>query len=78
MLRGIFRNWNFMRALRLVLGVAIILQAIVLKDWSVVVLGIVFTSLPVFNIGCCGTGACYVPPKKSSVETKDITYEELG
>jgi hypothetical protein len=67
-----------MRFVRLVLGIAIIVQAVIARDWMMGILGTLFTSMPVFNIGCCGVGGCTAPVDKSNTEsTKDITYEEV-
>ena len=77
MKQAIFRNWNFMRFFRLVLGIVIIVQSIVVKDWAVGLLGVFFTSMPVFNIGCCSAGACYATPKKITENKKDVVYEEV-
>ncbi|MEP7232760.1 MAG: hypothetical protein ABI691_21045 [Ginsengibacter sp.] len=78
MKQAIFSNWNLMRFLRLALGIAIIVQSVVAKDWTMGIAGAVFTMMPVFNIGCCGSGGCATtPPKRSSETTKDITYEEV-
>jgi hypothetical protein len=73
----IFSNWNFMRFLRLGLGIFIIVQSIMAKDWTMGILGLLFTAMPVFNIGCCGTGGCNTPTKKTFETTKDISYEEV-
>ena len=73
----IFSNWNFMRFLRLGLGIAIIVQSIMAGNWTMGILGLLFTAMPVFNIGCCATGGCSTPTKKTSETTKDITYEEV-
>lgn len=77
MLQNILTNWNFMRFLRLGLGIAIIVQAVMAKDWTMGILGALFISMPVFNIGCCGTAGCATPVKKSNETVKDITYEEV-
>ncbi len=73
----IFSNWNFMRFLRLGLGIAIIVQSVMAGNWTMGILGLLFTAMPVFNIGCCGTGGCNAPTKKTSETTKDISYEEV-
>jgi hypothetical protein len=70
-------NWNFMRIVRLVLGIAIIVQSVFVKDWGMTVVGILFTSMPIFNIGCCANGGCSVPLKHSKPKTEEITYEEV-
>jgi hypothetical protein len=77
MKQAIFSNWNFMRFLRLGLGIAIIIQSATAGNWTMGILGLVFTAMPVFNIGCCGTAGCATTVKKSSETTKDITYEEV-
>jgi len=78
MIQAILSNWNFMKFLRLGLGIFIIVQAVIAKDGTMGFLGTMFTLMPVFNIGCCGTGCCAIaPPKRTSETTKDITYEEL-
>ena len=66
-----------MRFLRLGLGIFIIVQSIMAKDWTMGILGLLFTAMPVFNIGCCGTGGCNTPTKKTFETTKDISYEEV-
>jgi len=77
MKQTIFTNWNFMRFLRLALGLAVLVQAVIAKDVLFALLGLGFTAMPVFNIGCCGTNCCYVPPVKKEAITKDISYEEV-
>ena len=74
----IFHNWNFFRLIRLVLGVAIIVQAFVAKDIFLGIMGLVFSSLALFNIGCCGAAGCNTPVKKIAEPTKEITYEEVA
>ena len=73
----IFSNWNFMRVLRLGMGIAILVQAILAKEVLFVIAGLLFSGMAVLNIGCCGTGGCGVPTKKTLETTKDITYEEV-
>lgn len=66
-----------MRFLRLGLGLAVLVQAVIAKDVLFALLGLGFTAMPVFNVGCCGSGGCYVPPKKHINTTKEIPYEEV-
>jgi hypothetical protein len=77
MKQSILSNWNFMRFFRLALGIAIIVQAAFAKDWTMGILGAMFTAMPIFNVGCCGVGGCATPVKKQATTTKDITYEEV-
>jgi hypothetical protein len=77
MKQDILSNWNFMRFVRLGLGIAIIVQSIMHHDWTMGILGALFTAMPVFNIGCCAAGGCAAPAKKNNESVKDISYEEV-
>ena len=66
-----------MRVIRLVLGITIIVQSIITKDWVVGIFGLLFTSMPIFNIGCCAVSDCTTTSKKVVKSTKDIVYEEV-
>lgn len=77
MKRVIFSNWNLIRVLRLAMGIAILVQAVMAKDILFSMLGILFTAMPVFNLGCCAPGNCTVPPSKDHSITNDINYEEV-
>ncbi|WP_438946824.1 hypothetical protein [Sediminibacterium sp.] len=73
----ILSNWNWMRVIRLLAGIAIIIQAIANKDTVFGVAGVLFTIMALFNTGCCGVGGCNTPIQKSNKSTEDITYEEV-
>ncbi|MFA6060132.1 MAG: hypothetical protein WC756_18155 [Taibaiella sp.] len=73
----ILRGWNFMRIVRLALGIFIIVQGIVTKEWAFALLGGLFTILPLLNIGCCGASGCSMPVSKNHKKSEDITYEEV-
>lgn len=77
MKQAIFSNWNFMRFLRFGLGIAIITQAIFAKDWTMGMVGLLFTAMPVFNIGCCAAGGCNTAVKNKMEHKKEIIYEEV-
>ena len=74
---AILHNWNLMRLLRLMVGIFIIVQSIQTRDWTMGILGILFTIMPVFNIGCCGNSGCTTPIAKTQETIKQITYEEV-
>lgn len=78
MKKTILTNWTIIRFLRLLMGLAVIVQAVILKDTLLGAAGLLFSSMAVFNAGCCGTAGCANPAKKSSKSLKDTTYEELG
>lgn len=78
MKQTILTNWTFLRFLRLILGMAVIVQAIILKDTLLGVAGLLFSSMAVFNAGCCGSAGCAAPPAKKSTKTiNETTYEEV-
>lgn len=77
-MKNFLSNWNFMRIIRLVLGIAVIIQGIVLAEWMFIVLGGFFSLMPLLNIGCCGATGCNTRPQKNSRNiTEDIIYEEV-
>ncbi|MEP7239081.1 MAG: hypothetical protein ABI685_14475 [Ferruginibacter sp.] len=73
----ILKNWSIVRFLRLGMGIAILIQAVIARDILFAFLGLIFTAMPVFNIGCCGTNGCYIPADKNQDKTKEIIYEEV-
>lgn len=77
MKKTILSNWTFMRFFRLGLGIAILVQALIVKDILFAFAGVLFTAMPVFNIGCCGNAGCTAPLKKDQDTKKEITYEEV-
>ena len=77
MKQTILSNWTLMRFLRLAIGIAILVQAVIAKDILFAFAGILFTAMPVFNVSCCGTNGCYTPAKKNTESSKNITYEEV-
>lgn len=70
-------NWNFMRVMRLGLGIAITVQSALAHETIMTAIGLLFTSMAIFNIGCCGVGACSTPVRKSNQPLNDIDYEEV-
>ena len=77
-MKTILQAWNFMRILRLVLGIVIAIQGIVVGETVTIILGLLFVGMSVANIGCCGSNGCAVNPGDSTKnKTKDISYEEV-
>ncbi|MGN7818918.1 hypothetical protein ACTJJB_02245 [Chitinophaga sp. 22536] len=70
------KHWNFMRTLRLALGILIIVQGIIAKEWLLAGLGGLFSLMPLMNTGCCGVSGCSTPIPRNNKKTEDITYEE--
>lgn len=76
-MKNYLRNWNFMRVLRLALGIFVIVQGIQAKEWWFVAMGGLFSLMPLLNIGCGGVSGCNTPISKKNKKVEDITYEEL-
>lgn len=77
-MKSILSNWNLFRFIRLGLGVFILIQGIMTGDKFSLMLGSLFTLMPVFNVGCCGAGGCSVDYKNSTKENiNEISYEEV-
>ncbi len=76
-MKNYLRNWDFMRVLRLALGIFIIVQGVQTKEWLFVALGGLFSLMPLLNIGCCGSSGCNTPVSKSNKKVEDISYEEV-
>ena len=71
-------NWNFMRVFRLALGIYIIVQGVQANEWMFIVLGALFSIMPLMNIGCCGTSGCNTTQVSTkNIKNEDVTYEEV-
>lgn len=70
-------GWNFMRVLRLVLSVFIIVEAIKNYDVLFGVIGAVLLLQAVFNVGCCSNGACYTTNVDEENGNKEVVFEEI-
>lgn len=63
-MKYITQPWNVIRALRLGLGVLIVIQGVQAVEPFLIVGGSIFALLAVFNIGCAG-GTCAVPTNRN-------------
>lgn len=61
MLQKIISNWTFIRFIRLILGIFIIVQSVEIQNYWMVLPGILFSGMALFNIGC--SGSCSIPIK---------------
>jgi len=77
MLENIRSNWNFMRIIRLILGLIVIGQSIVMKDVLFGIAGAVFLFMALFNQGCCSTGTCAPVVKNRQNKKEETSYEEV-
>lgn len=69
------KSWGWMRIIRLVLGVIIVIQGIMMKEWLYMILGGFFTLFAIMNVGCCGT-SCTIN-RKTGRSDEPVTYEEI-
>ena len=71
-------GWNFMRWLRLIMGVYLLVNAWLSKDWMAGFFGAFFTFQAVTNTGCCGASGCAVPaPSGKRNTTQEVEFEEV-
>jgi hypothetical protein len=71
-------NWNFMRILRLGIGIYIAIQAIDTQSAFAGVVAVFFLFQAITNTGCCGSNGCAVPIKKSNPDkTEEVDFEEI-
>lgn len=76
-MKTILQGWNFMRILRAVLGIGILVQGIFARDTVSIILGAAFAGMAVANLGCCGSNGCAVNKRSVSNKTEDTHYEEV-
>ncbi len=70
-------NWNFFRIVRLLIGLAIMVEAFVMKDVAFGAAGLAFSLMALFNTSCCGMNSCNTPIKNSNSKTEITVYEEI-
>lgn len=73
------QRWDFVRLLRLVIGVTVIGQAFIMQEWLLGIGGGMLTTMAVLNIGCCGAQGCAVSPKKDAekLSLDETRFEEV-
>ena len=76
-MKTILQGWHFMRTLKLIIAIAIVVQGISSRDTVTIVLGVLFGGMAVANIGCCGVGGCAVDQGSTNNKAEDVEYEEV-
>jgi len=76
-MRSFLRSWDLMRILRMKLGVFIVMQGIQAGEWLLVIMGALFSLMPLLNIGCCSTAGCHTPLSQKQQKAEEITFEEI-
>ena len=73
----ITKGWNFVRLIRLALGLFITVQSLTTRDWTLACAGLFLTGTALFNWGCCGLYGCQPMIKRQSGPAKEMMYEEV-
>jgi hypothetical protein len=77
----ILTGWTFQRGLFVVIGLIIMIQSFVEKEWLSTLLGGYFFSMGLFSFGCasgsCFSGNCGVDSRTNKKEITDIEFEEV-
>lgn len=74
-MRSLLKNWNISRFLRLAIGIAVVVQGILVTDWMLITLGGLFSLMPLMNIGCGAGGTCST--RYSPKDSDHFTYKEI-
>ncbi len=76
--RNILNNWNVMRALRLILGLWILIMAVKSHDITMIFLSTFLVLTAIFGVGCCGVNGCYVQSVSEGKKLPDeVEYDEI-
>ena len=71
-------GWNFMRFLRLGLGIYIAVQAVETLSFLSGIVAVFFLFQAITNTGCCGSNGCAIPINNAKHDTnKEVKFEEI-
>jgi hypothetical protein len=78
-MNALLQNWTFMRRLRLLLGLVVLVQSIIAIDILLGAMSLFLISMAVFNFGCCGSGGCSISfnKSKSIKNIEDVDFVEV-
>jgi len=76
MIKRITNGWNILRMLRLLIGIAAVVQGISQRENVLWIAGSFLLLSAVFDFGCCGSTGCAVRPRAKTTN-KEIVYEEV-
>lgn len=77
MKQRLLTGWNFIRVLYLIAGVMMLVQSVADRQWLLALVGLYFTVMGLFAIGCAG-GSCYAPPvSKTNHALSNTEFEEV-
>jgi hypothetical protein len=63
-----FRQWSFMRILRLSMSIWLFNEAFYQQQLLLGLLGVLFAWQAIWNVGCCDSGTCAYTPKNPEPE----------
>jgi hypothetical protein len=81
MINKILNGWNWRRILYTSIGVMLMIQSFILREWFGVILGLYFTSMGLFAFGCAGNQCLpYVNEEYSlrNAQNEKVNYEEVN
>ncbi|HPF91542.1 MAG TPA: hypothetical protein PLL57_12850 [Flavobacteriales bacterium] len=70
-------RWNWLRWLRLALGVAFLIEGWHSGSGFAYAIGALFAMQGVLNMGCPLLGACAAPPARASATTEEVSFDEV-
>jgi hypothetical protein len=78
-MQQILNGWNWMRFLRLGVGLYALVQVAVEWDPMLAAAGVFLSAMAVFNIGCSGAACApnFRSSKRNEGSTKNISFEEV-
>ena len=63
-MQTILKNWNFVRAIRLLAGIAFLAYGYSIMDWLIIMIGFALSLMALTNSGCNPfTRSCDIAPK---------------
>ena len=66
-MQTILKNWNFIRTIRLLAGVALLVYGYTIMDWLIILIGFTLGIMAITNSGCSPfSRSCDVDIKKDS------------
>lgn len=71
MIHNIYTNWNYIRVIRLVLGIIVLIQAVYTTTYLFLIPGILFTGMALFNTSCCGSNGCAIPKSENEKQQEE-------
>ena len=74
----ILAPWDWLRIIRLVIGVSVVFQAIVMQSWLLVAAGVLLALMAILNMGC-GVSGCAPTIRASEPleKNQEISFEEV-